>query len=270
MTEEDIQDVASAFVEARRAAKILDAFPGPLPETLAEAYQVQDKALELDGRPVAGWKVAGVHPDLQQKLGATRIVGPIFAENVHHLPAGGVAAVTVFDGGFAALEAEFTAVLARDLEPSAEGFTDEVIMAALEGIHAGSEIASSPLPSLNAIGPLAVVSDHGNNAGAIVGPVIEGWDRLELETMTSRMLVNGTLAGEGSAAKPSGGPLESIRQLAENLKARGRMLKKGDIVLTGMTTGIHEVTPGAHARAEFSGAAPFDIDVTAASNNRGA
>ncbi|MBB4123721.1 2-keto-4-pentenoate hydratase [Martelella radicis] len=264
MTEDDIRTVATAFVAARQKTTILDTFPGKLPDTLDEAYRVQDKTLELDGRPVAGWKVAGVHPDLQAKLDATRIVGPVFAENVRRLPAGGMAEVTVFDGGFAALEAEFTAVFAKDLEPSDEGFTDAVILSALEGIHAGAEIASSPLPSLNAIGPLAVVSDHGNNAGAVVGPIIEGWENLDLAAMTSRMLVDGTLAGEGSAAKPAGGPLESIRQLAENLKARGLKVKKGDIVLTGMTTGIHEVTPGARARAEFAGAAPFEIAVSAA------
>nr|WP_272213639.1 hypothetical protein [Marinicella sp. W31]MDC2879600.1 hypothetical protein [Marinicella sp. W31] len=264
MTEEDILKVATAFVEARLKAETLDRFPGELPATLDQAYQVQEKVLELDGRSIAGWKVAGVHPDLQEKLGATRIVGPTFAENLHRLPEGGLAEVMVYDGGFAALEAEFVAVFAQDLEPGEEGFSDAVILAALEGIHAGSEVASSPLPSLNAIGPVAVVSDHGNNAGAVIGPVIEGWETLKFEDMTSRMLVEGTLAGEGSAAKPAGGPLESIRQLAGNLKARGRKIQKGDIVLTGMTTGIHEVTPGARARAEFAGAAPFDIAVTAA------
>ena len=264
MTEDDILEVATAFVEARRRASILDAFPGALPETLKTAYRIQDASIRIDGRPIAGWKVAGVHPDLREKLGATRIVGPIFADNVHHLPAGGAAAVTVFDGGFAALEAEFTAVFARDLEPNEDGFTDAAILSALEGIHAGSEVASSPLPSLNALGPVAVVTDHGNNAGAVVGPVIEGWDQLDLAAMRSRMLVNDALAGEGSAEKLAGGPLESIRQLAENLKARGRSIRKGDIVLTGMITGIHEVKPGAHARADFSGAAPFDIRVTAA------
>lgn len=264
MTEDDILEVATAFVEARRRATIFGAFPGALPETLEAAYKVQEASIRIDGRPIAGWKVAGVHPDLREKLGATRIVGPIFTENVHHLPAGGMATVKVFANGFAALEAEFTAVFARDLEPDEDGFTDAAILSALEGIHAGSEVASSPLPSLNSLGPLAIVSDHGNNAGAVVGRVIEDWEKLDLAAMTSRMLVDGALAGEGSAEKLAGGPLESIRQLAENLKARGRSIRKGDIVLTGMTTGIHEVKPGAVARVEFAGAASFDIKVTAA------
>ncbi|TNB49248.1 2-keto-4-pentenoate hydratase [Martelella lutilitoris] len=264
MSEENIENVAAAFVEARRAATPLEAFPGDLPETLEEAYRVQDRALQLDGRPVAGWKVAGVHPDLQQTLGATRLVGPIFADNVHHRPEGGVAEAAVFDGGFAALEAEFAAVFAKDLEPAEDGFSNAVILSALSGLHAGAEIASSPLPSLNALGPCAVVSDHGNNAGAIVGPVIADWEELDLEAMTSRMFVDGALAGEGSAAKPAGGPFESIRQLAEILLRRGRKIRKGDIVLTGMTTGIHAVTPGATARVEFAGAAVFEIAVKAA------
>ncbi|MBP0651976.1 hypothetical protein J8J40_33435, partial [Mycobacterium tuberculosis] len=76
----------------------------------------------------------------------------------------------VYVNGFAALEAEFAARFATDLKPGPNGFTPDVILAALAGLHAGAEIASSPLPTLNDIGPLAVVSDHGNNAGAVVGP----------------------------------------------------------------------------------------------------
>ncbi|TPW28891.1 2-keto-4-pentenoate hydratase [Martelella alba] len=260
----EIEAIAAAFVEARRQATKLDDFPGDLPATLEEAYRVQDKALELDMRPVGGWKVAGVHPDLQAKLGATRIVGPIYADNIRRMPKGGMAEVSVFEGGFAALEAEFTVVFAKDLEAGPNGFSDDVILNAIGAIHAGAEIASSPLATLNALGPTAVVSDHGNNAGAVVGPVIDGWKRLTFDAMTSRMLVDGAVVGEGSAAKVANGPLESVRLLAENLASRGRILHAGDVVLTGMTTGIHEVLPGACGRAEFAGAEAFEIVVKAA------
>lgn len=262
--EDDIDYIASRFVEARRAAIALGAFPRVLPDTLADAYRVQERAIALDGRAIAGWKVAGIRPDLREGLGANRLAGPIMAGNAHHLPAGGAVRAPVFTGGFAALEAEFVAVFGHDLLPIDGVFTAETITEALSGLHAGSEIASSPLATLNDLGPTAVVSDHGNNAGAVVGPEITGWRNADLSALTSRMLINGNVAGEGSAANVMGGPLGALQFLAENLLARGRYLRAGDIVLTGMTTGIHQVVPGDRGRIEFSGAAACDIEVIAA------
>jgi len=264
LPEDDVDYIASRFVEARRAAIALDAFPRALPDTLADAYRVQERAIVLSGRAIAGWKVAGIRPDLREHLGANRLAGPIMAGNVHYLPAGGTARAQVFTGGFAALEAEFVAVFGRDLLPVDGTFTVETIVGALSGLHAGSEIASSPLATLNDLGPTAVVSDHGNNAGAIVGPKIDGWHGADLSSLTSRMLINGNVAGEGSAANVMGGPLAALQFLAEHLLARGRHLRTGDVVLTGMTTGIHQVVSGDRGRIEFSGAAACDIEVVAA------
>ncbi len=62
-----------------------------------------------------------------------------------------------------------------------------------------------------------------------------------------------------------GGPIAALQFLAEHLLSRGRRLKAGDVVLTGMTTGIHHVVPGQRGRIEFSGAEACDIEVVAAS-----
>lgn len=262
--QEDLDLIASRFVEARRTATALGAFPGTQPETLADAYRVQEQTIALNGRAVVGWKVAGIRPDLRERLGASRLAGPVLAGNVHRLLTGGAVRAPVFVRGFAALEAEFVAVFARDLFPVDGAFTAETIMAALSGLHAGSEIASSPLATLNDLGPTAVVSDHGNNAGAVVGPEIAGWRGADLSTLTSRMLINGNVAGEGSAANVLGGPISALQFLAEHLLTRDRHLRAGDVVLTGMTTGVHQVVPGDRGRIEFAGATACDIEVVAA------
>lgn len=264
MPVDDVDHIASCFVEARRSASALKAFPGSVPASLADAYRIQERAIALDGRAIAGWKVAGIRPDLRESLGANRLAGPVMAGNVQRLPSGGTARAAVFAGGFAALEAEFVAVFGRDLFPVEGRFTPEAIMAALSGLHAGSEIASSPLATLNDLGPTAVVSDHGNNAGAVVGPEIPGWRNHDMSSLGSRMLINGNVAGEGSAANVMGGPISALQFLAEHLLTRGRHLRDGDVVLTGMTTGIHQVRSGDRGRIEFSGTAACDIEVVAA------
>ena len=255
--------IAEAFVAARRQARPLAGFPGTLPATLAEAYRVQERAIALGGRRVRGWKVAMIRPDLRPAAGADRLAGPVYADVVHELPRGGAATVTVIDGGFAALEAEFVARFARDLVAGPDGFTPATILAALGALHAGSEVASSPLASLNELGPVAIVCDHGNNAGAVVGPELVGWRTLPPASLASRMLIDGAVAGEGTAAAVPGGPIAALQFLAEHLATRGRRLAAGDIVLTGMTTGIHAVRPGSRGRLVFSSVPDCDIEVVA-------
>ncbi|NLH83073.1 MAG: 2-keto-4-pentenoate hydratase [Phyllobacteriaceae bacterium] len=263
LSDREVEAIARAFVEARAEARPLDRFPADLPTTLEDAIRVQERALELDGRRPAGWKVAMIRADLRAGLGDERLAGPVFAEAIRDLPHGGMADVCVYVGGFAALEAEFVARFARDLEPGPNGFDDAAILAALSGIHAGSEVASSPLATLNDLGPTAVVCDHGNNAGVVIGPELPGWRDPAFAATPSRMRVDGAVAGEGSAASVPGGPLASLRWLAGHLARRGRRLHAGDVVATGMTTGIHLVRPGMRGRIEFADVAACDIDVTA-------
>ncbi|MDR3373008.1 MAG: hypothetical protein P4L98_04690 [Ancalomicrobiaceae bacterium] len=263
LTDPQVDTIAASFQAARREARVLHSFPGHLPETLSDGYRVQERTIALDGRPIVGWKVAMIRPDLRAALGSDRICGPIFSGPVHHLPLGGTATVSIHAGGFAAIEAEFVAVFARDLAPDVDGFTTEAIADALSGLHAGAEIASSPLPTLNDIGPLAVLCDQGNNSGAVVGPSLANWHAAALGDLTSKVFIDGVAVGEGSAAALPGGPLGALKFLAENLAGRGRRLKAGDIVLTGMTTGAHNVVPGSKGRICFSDVAECDLAVVA-------
>ena len=66
--------IAESFVAARRAGTALGAFPGDIPAELSDAYVVQDAAIRLDARAVAGWKVGRINPPLN---GIDRLAGPI-------------------------------------------------------------------------------------------------------------------------------------------------------------------------------------------------
>ena len=263
----EIAAIAEAFVEARRAARPLAAFPVRLPDVLDDSIAVQEAALRLTGETIAGWKVAMVPPALRGPLAAERLAGPIDARDVVRPPAGGAAEVAIYDGGFAALEAEFVVVMGRDLVAGPDGFDEATVRAAVASIHAGVEVASSPYAGLNDLGPLAVVCDHGNNAGVVVGPEITGWRDLPADALGSRTSIDGAVVGIGNAAAVPGGPLGAVAWLAGHLATRGRRLSAGDLVSTGMTTGVHPVRPGATARMTFFGATPIDLGVVAAAPN---
>jgi 2-keto-4-pentenoate hydratase len=240
---------AAAFRAARLAARPLAEFPGVFPQSLSEAYAIQSHAIAGFPDSVAGWKVAGIRPEFAD-LGAKRLSGPAMLTKIWHVQTDGTVELPVFDGGFAAVEAEFVAVIARDIRPG-ENVTGDALNEAVASLHVGAESAGSPFAAINDRGPLAVISDFGNNNGVIVGPEIRGWRSRPLESLISRTLVNGAVVGEGSAANVAGGPLAAVGFLIENLGARGIALPKGTVISTGMTTGIHPVVAGDRITFEF-------------------
>lgn len=243
---------ARALTSARRDARALSGFPGHLPPTLDESYAVQDAAIALWPDRIAGWKVGRVPDALQARLGQERVAGPVFARHVWPAAAGEVVTFPVIPGGFAAVEAEFV-VRVADVDPSRTVYSDADVLALVGDIHIGAEIAGSAMAMINEIGPLAVASDFGNNAGLILGPRIADWgttlDAIEIETV-----IDGATVGRGRASSLPGGPLASLRFLAEHCARRGRPLTAGQLVSTGAATGVHDILAGQSARLVFGDA----------------
>ncbi len=60
-------------------------------------------------------------------------------------------------------------------------------------------------------------------------------------------------ATEGSGAAVLGDPLDVMAWLADELPRFGRRLQAGDMVTTGVTTGVFEAVAGDVLEAEFEG-----------------
>src|SRR3546814_20283716 len=84
----------------------LTVYPGAVPRTMADAYAIQNAAIALDGRPIGGWKVGRIAPDLIDRYGGNRLTGPIFADEIIDAGDGPVPAMGVYAVGFAAAAAE--------------------------------------------------------------------------------------------------------------------------------------------------------------------
>lgn len=245
----DRQAVAQTFVAARRAARGLDAYPGTAPATLQEAYEIQDHAIRLRGGRIAGWKVGRIQPPLDVAFGSDRLAGPIFADQVV-TAARAPSAMPVFAQGFAAVEAEFIAVL-RAADPARRDWTLADAAAQIAGVHIGIEIASSPLGQINALGPAVTVSDFGNNNGMIVGPVIDDWRAARLDDWEVAVEIDGAPAGTGMAGAFPDGIVGSVRFLLGVLAQRGLAVPDGLLVSTGAISGVHRVHVGQSATARF-------------------
>jgi 2-keto-4-pentenoate hydratase len=260
MSAADVANLADALVAARRPRRALKAFTGSVPSDVATAYAVQDAAIAKFGT-VMGWKVAAVGPQFRDRYDVPRLSGPVMDGTVVMAESEIPVEIRPIPGGFAALEAEFIIRLARDLPARKTPYTEAEVAAACGAMHAGVEFAGFPLRTINNIGPGAIISCFGNNAGIIVGPAITDWAKRPMESLGTKVEIDGREVGSGSAAKVAGGPLSALLFLANNLSERGRSLKAGDWVSSGATTGVHDVVAGNTARLIFDGVGTIVVKV---------
>lgn len=245
--------VAEQFVSSRLKAQALRGFPGTLPADLDAAYLIQDAAIDMFPDEVAGWKIGGISPALREALGADKLGGPVFRKDVRYSAPGVTVEYAMYSGGFGAVEAEYMFEIGADADPEKLTYTHEEVSALVKRMICGIETAGSPLATINVVGPLAVVSDFGNNNGIILGPEVPNWREVAMSDLTCETFINGKSVGSGAASNVSGGPVEPLRFIAELCARRGRPLKAGMIITTGAITGIHDVLPGEMARVEFKG-----------------
>jgi 2-keto-4-pentenoate hydratase len=248
-TETNTAQIAAAFVAARRAGSGLATYPGEKPSTLADAYIIQDAAIALDGRPVVGWKVGRINAPLDTELRANRLAGPIFADSVFSAE-GDAPELPVFADGFIAGEAELMLHVAAGFAGPIPTDDNET-KAILDEVRLGIEVASSPYPGINADGPCVTASDFGNNAGLVLGPVLEDWQALDLCAIVVTTEIDGLMVGEATAATMLDGPYGAVRFLLANLVARGIDVSQGLWVSTGAITGVHQALVGQKVTASF-------------------
>jgi len=242
--------IARRFLEARRSAGGLEAFPGDLPSTLDEAYAIQDEAIARWGRPVIGWKVGLVPQPLSDLFGTDRLAGPIFAHTAARTN-GAAVEMPVFAAGFAAAEAEFLLRIGPKSPPGQTTYSLRETADLIDAVHAGIEIASSPLRSINELGPAAVISDFGNNNGLVVGPEIPNWRSSGFADWQVSTQIDGAVAGNGRGANFPNGPIGAARFLFELMARRGITLAPGQWISSGAVTGVHAVRPGQTVEARF-------------------
>ena len=242
------RSIAETFVEARRRWTEIADYPGKRPDDLAEAYDIQDAALSIWQRKVGGWKVGKIPSPKSEELGTNRLVGPIFEDAIQE-EGSKAANFPIFDRGFAAVEAEFMLRLAPHNGPLPR--TRDEAMTWIDDVRIGIEIASSPYAAINAEGPCVTVSDHGNNAGLLLGSPVpkELWSALDDIVVT--LSVEGTKVGQASTATMLDGPFGAVCFLLRNLEQRGIACEAGWWISSGAITGVHEAKVGQSAVASF-------------------
>ncbi len=245
--------IAERFVAARLSATPLAAYPGTIPPDMDAAYQCQDEAIALWPDEVVGWKVGWIGEDQQRVYGEERVVGPIFRNSVHIIRLDDEIEFPVYRGGFAAVEAEYVFRISADAPADKLSWTDAEAADMVGALYIGIEPASSPLATINELGPAVVVSDFGNNAGLLLGPEVADWRQRIADGMTCETFIEGRSVGKGGTARLPKGPIGALAFALMRCARRGRPLRAGCLVSTGAASGIHDILPGQSSALVFDG-----------------
>jgi len=256
---QDDDALSSRLIEARKQARVLDEFPGQLPTTLEQAYDVQAASARKWPDDVVGWKIARLPPHDRERFPAERLVGPVFRSFVRSVDSGAVTDGRILDGGFAVVEAEFVLELSTAIPPEQRTWSDADIARHVSRACGGAEIASSPMPDVIELGATAIISDLGLNTGVIVGPEITDFASLPEDAHSVRVSVDGVLVGEAQPGPIVGEPFKALRVLIDHCASQGIELPRGTLVSTGLLTGAHAVRAGSLARVDFGPFGWFDV-----------
>lgn len=251
--------VAAELVGARQEGRSLTQFPGAVPADMAEAYRIQDAAISRWHDSLVGWKIGYIAPDRRAAAEPDRLVGPIWGQQCqlseeHPSPL----EVGIFTSGFAAVEAELVIRLAEDLPAQGKGgWTAEKAADLEQQLLVGVEVASSPIPDINSLGPTVIAADFGNNNGLVLGTVFA--DGPSGAPSQLACYIDGQLVGEGSAENLPGGMHHGLATALNILADRGQRVRAGMVFATGAITGIHPIGPGQHCRVEVRGGPSLEV-----------
>jgi 2-keto-4-pentenoate hydratase len=250
------QALADLLVDARRDARQLDSLSADLvPETAAQAYEINHAVAERLGWEPLGWKIAGTTANVRGKLG---LDGPIYGRSFRRFVSTSPARFKHSELLDPLVECEFFVTLARDLPPRETAWTMPEVIGAIAEVHAGIEVAECRYVR-GALPPLPAILADGSASGRYVfGNHIENW-RDGLAGISVRLEVDGVLRREGVGADVMGDPLRPLLWLAEERRHFGDGLVAGETISTGSMTGMLPIRAGQSVCARFGDVASVEI-----------
>lgn len=242
MDQSAVTQAAELLVAARRTGKLLDALPASCkPQTLDDAFAIQDATLAALGETVAGWKAALVNG---------RVVrGAIMASRVFESGARVAAATMPLLG----IEAEIAFRFERDLPPGQYSYED---VAAAVSAFAAIEIVDLRFRSHHDVTEQERNADFVTNGGFVRGPSAAGWRGLDLTNIAVTLTIGGEVIVKRNGGHAAGDPFLPAFALANDLPDG---IKAGQFITTGTYTGLTVAKVGQTAVAAFAGFGAVEV-----------
>ena len=232
---------AEMLLTARRTVQPIDDLPQALrPQSLEEAYYIQDVILEALGKP-GGWKVGASSPE------AVPLYAPM--PYIHFGERG--ARVTTQYRRLRGVEAEIAFLMGDDLPPRSLPYTREEVVAAIASCHPAIELLESALLDPDACNRLTSIADLQSNGGFIPGDAVPGWQSFDFASLGAQMNVDGFVRVTGGKNSAGSDMLRLVQWLANEAQERTGGLRAGQWITTGSWTGKLLADSGSVAVARF-------------------
>ncbi|MEO1159652.1 MAG: fumarylacetoacetate hydrolase family protein [Pseudomonadota bacterium] len=233
--------IAQTLADARTQGRKLDSYPGNAPASEADAFAVQCDAARLTGWQQTGWKIGCTSKMAQDMLRADGpFPGPVYAERT--FPNDGD--VPVSPSAIRLVEPEIAFTMAHDLPAGGSDHSVEDVLAAAASVHLSLELVNRRLPGGLEDGNMWNIADGGCNDAFVLGPANDLLPASRYSALELNVVRNDQPATTGVGANALGGPDIALAWLANYLNANGLMLKAGDVITTGVVTGLVYVDPG--------------------------
>ena len=147
------------------------------------------------------------------------------------------------------------------MRPSGPAATHDTMPSAQPGVS-GAVTSSGP-DCRGSFGACVTISDHGNNAGLVLGPEVGRHLWQDLDGIDVSMSVDGRMVGRATTATMLDGPFGAVRFLLANLQERGIAPQPGWWISSGAITGVHEIAADSAFEAVFEGIGRVRASATA-------
>lgn len=261
MDAKEIASIADKLIEGRKSKKPMDVAGLLAPLSEADSYKVQfavHDRLAAAGDRLAGWKVALTLPAQYEPL---KLSGPVFA-GIYQ--SGLRQSGAVFEAGYPlkpGIEPELVVKIGKDAPVAGSKHTAESIRAHIAQVWCGMELVDNRYVDVTKMSGPARIADNVLQAALVTGTEIKDWQELDFPNLKGRSLLDGKELASGPGSAVMGAMPISLAWLANKLNEHGKMLKAGDLVLTGS---VHPPAflpgPGV-ARTEFAGLGGTEVRI---------
>ncbi len=248
MLQPAMDHAAQILKQLRLSQQLIDDLPAECqPNTIADAYAIQDRLAELLGEDVGGWLVGCTNPAIQRQLGLSEpYAARVFASSLFQSPARlrlpGTLRVV--------LEVEFAFTLSKDLPRREAPYSAVEVASALRSVHPAIEVVLGHYVDWPSKDIYSLIADNGTDGPLVLGPGVRDWQAIDLREIVATLTVNGETARQGDGSKVMEGPLSVMTWLA-NHNRRAPGLRAGHVVNTGSCTALYSAEHGDIAQADF-------------------
>jgi 2-keto-4-pentenoate hydratase len=251
---DNILEAAKAIASARRDRVPLRSLAAEIaPRDEGHGYRIQEAVhavLAPELGPLVGYKIGCTSAVMQRYLGIPHPCGGgVFSRGVH---ANGVS-LRHRDYVRVGVECEIAVRLARDLSSAGDAFTSGSVADAIDAYHPAIEIVDDRYADWRTIGAPTLVADDFFAAGCVLGAAVPRAAVADLLDVDGVARINGVEAGRGSGADVLGHPHAALAWLANHLAAQRKVLRAGQIVLTGSLVQTVWLEPGDRVEMQLEG-----------------